>query len=79
MPAYTLADRFERLEDDFGLKWGEIEFAGCNSIVDRSVDVFVGVFEGDSKAVEAVALEVLVEQMDPYTVTRQSGHSGEIR
>ena len=34
---------------------------GCNSIVDRSIDVFVAVFEGDSKAVEAMALYLDVD------------------
>jgi hypothetical protein len=45
------------MEDDFGLKWGEIEFACCNAMGYRSV----GVFEGNSKAVEAVVFDVEVD------------------
>ncbi len=52
---------FERLEDDFGLKRREIEFASRNAVVDRPVDVLEGVLKGDRKAVEPMSLDVDVD------------------
>nr|WP_227377469.1 hypothetical protein [Haladaptatus halobius] len=49
------------MEDDFGLKRREIEFASRNAVVDRPVDVLEGVLKGDRKAVEPMSLDVDVD------------------
>lgn len=49
------------LEDDFGLEGKDIEFTCRNPMVDGSINVFLSVFEGNSKAVETVVLDVDID------------------
>ena len=46
------------MEDNLGFKRREVEFPCRNPMVNRAVDVLGGVLEGDSKTIEAMALDL---------------------